>query len=567
MAEAHTPHVPAPEDHEDQTVLSGPPRFGDGDAAGAGDVDDQFDDPALDTGDRKLWPPPSDFAANDPTRLEGGRPPGAMAPRFDDGFDGGGARARSAPLGDEGGPRPALPAGGGARARSAPLGDEGGPRPALPAGGGARARSAPVDDDDEDPTGTHPAAPRARVRDFAAPMEDELDPDDVRPTQRLRGAAIVPAALAGRNPTPAVSALSPRRQSRRTPAAVPLIHSPPDADLSGPVTDVKPRASSPASQPGRSTGPSPQPPPTPLSGPPSGRPLSFNQPSGPPPAPPLGPPSNQPSGPPPPPPSPAGPPAPPISAVPLAPLRPPLVAPPSGPVQTPQPPVDLPLSAPMDTPLPSRLPAAPPAPPAPQPWRDDASFALPDIDDPAYRLPRSDRKKLWLVIGGLVALVGITAIVVALATRGSGSTPSLGSMEVISLPAGAEVTVDGRARGTTPLVLESLPIGTSVKLELSLAKHDPWRREESIATSTRVKVIAQLKQIRGTLKVESRPSGAEVLLGNQSLGFTPLERTDLDPFVDGTLELRKQGFRPRREPLEWKGERSRVLLLDLEPAR
>jgi hypothetical protein len=60
-----------------------------------------------------------------------------------------------------------------------------------------------------------------------------------------------------------------------------------------------------------------------------------------------------------------------------------------------------------------------------------------------------------------------------------------------------------------------------------------------------------LKPIRGTLTVISNPPGAEVLFGSRSLGVTPLVIRDMDPFVDGTVEVRKEGHRPARQALTW----------------
>jgi CRISPR/Cas system-associated exonuclease Cas4 (RecB family) len=171
-----------------------------------------------------------------------------------------------------------------------------------------------------------------------------------------------------------------------------------------------------------------------------------------------------------------------------------------------------------------------------------------------------------MLIGGAVILLGVGALIFALASRAP-SAPVVGSLEVISLPAGATLEVDGRRLGTTPTVVDDVPIGSTVKLRLLLDKHDVWERSERVDTAARVKVNAQLKAVRGTLKVDSTPPGAEVLLDNRSIGTTPLERTDLDPFVDGVVEVRRQGYRPKREKLVWAGQRTASLSFELEPAK
>jgi hypothetical protein len=199
-------------------------------------------------------------------------------------------------------------------------------------------------------------------------------------------------------------------------------------------------------------------------------------------------------------------------------------------------------------------------------WPSREDGALPDIDDPSLRIRSSRPKTLWAIVGIIVALAGVAAIAIALTSRGDETRATLGSMEIISLPPGATVSIDGRAAGTTPLTLDALPVGKTVRLRLEMNRHDVWEREEKVASAARFKVIAQLKEIRGTLRVVSRPAGAEVFLNNQSIGVTPLERTDLDPFTDGVLELRKQGHKPRRVPLTWAGKRSLDLPVELDGA-
>jgi hypothetical protein len=96
-------------------------------------------------------------------------------------------------------------------------------------------------------------------------------------------------------------------------------------------------------------------------------------------------------------------------------------------------------------------------------------------------------------------------------------------------------------------------------------RYDPWERDEKVAEARTTKIVASLKPIVGVLRVSSNPIGADVFLNNKPLGTTPLEKTDLDPFVDGTVEVRKIGYKPLRQPLQWQGGRTAELKFELVP--
>ena len=150
-------------------------------------------------------------------------------------------------------------------------------------------------------------------------------------------------------------------------------------------------------------------------------------------------------------------------------------------------------------------------------------------------------------------MVGIGAFAVA-AFSGAPlgrATADDAAVMVISVPQGARVLVDGNAVGTTPHKLDHLAVGKPVHLRLELERYQPWQEVEEVGRAGSVDVVASLKPIRGTLTVLSTPPGAEVLFGSRSLGTTPLVIRDMDPFVDGTIEVRKEGHRPSRQALTW----------------
>jgi eukaryotic-like serine/threonine-protein kinase len=229
-------------------------------------------------------------------------------------------------------------------------------------------------------------------------------------------------------------------------------------------------------------------------------------------------------------------------------------------------PSGLPLAAPREKPSPTW---------PPEPWSAERSATGPVGLSPeeslsGYRLkrisPRGASRWPW-IIALVAAVVGIVAAGVALLIK-PGTTPAArGSIEVISIPPGGKLHVDGKWVGTTPAAVSELPVGSKVSLRVELERHEPWERVEEITAGRHVKVIASLRRVYGTLVVASEPMGAEVFLDNASIGVTPLERADMDPFVAGTIEVRKRGYKPQRQTLTWTAQRSATLRFILEPAR
>jgi eukaryotic-like serine/threonine-protein kinase len=175
------------------------------------------------------------------------------------------------------------------------------------------------------------------------------------------------------------------------------------------------------------------------------------------------------------------------------------------------------------------------------------------------------RKQLLLGVFALAGVLGLGALGVAIFSPGQ--PRAFANVDVISIPPRARVLVDGEELGVTPLRLEQVATGRDFTLRVELPQHEPWERTERLTDTRHVKVVASLRPILGTLHVESTPVGAEVFVNNRSVGLTPLSRSDLSPFVDGTVEVRKQGYRPSRQPLEWKGGREVSLKLELAPGR
>ncbi len=147
------------------------------------------------------------------------------------------------------------------------------------------------------------------------------------------------------------------------------------------------------------------------------------------------------------------------------------------------------------------------------------------------------------------------------------SPAKLGRLLVRSTPSGASVSVDGVARGVTPLALRNLDVGTrnvsiarrgyisetrrvlitkarpSRTLDVSLSAEA--RGSASAAAGRSGETSPELARPRasvGGLSVDSRPSGATVTINGTARGTTPLAIDDLAP-GEYRIRLAMPGYR------------------------
>jgi len=128
----------------------------------------------------------------------------------------------------------------------------------------------------------------------------------------------------------------------------------------------------------------------------------------------------------------------------------------------------------------------------------------------------------------------------------------VGRLLVRSTPSGASVSVDGVARGVTPLALRDLDFGTRTvvvarsgyvaeTLRVSISAARPSRaldvRLASVRprdTTPRPAALGKPAVATGTLAVDSRPTGASVTINGKASGVTPLT---LDAVAPGEYRI------------------------------
>ncbi len=117
-----------------------------------------------------------------------------------------------------------------------------------------------------------------------------------------------------------------------------------------------------------------------------------------------------------------------------------------------------------------------------------------------------------------------------------------GTIAVTSDPAGAEVLVNGIARGKTPCRVDRIP-GGSVTLEVKAEGFQPHSRDVALAAGEVQTVEVQLKPLPGTLRVVSIPEAGRVYINDEFKGESPYDLANAKP---GTYRVRvdKTGYEP-----------------------
>jgi hypothetical protein len=149
-----------------------------------------------------------------------------------------------------------------------------------------------------------------------------------------------------------------------------------------------------------------------------------------------------------------------------------------------------------------------------------------------------------------VASPGVTAEGSAkpqLATGSDPTKPNQCSVEVISTPPGADVSLDDdTVLGTTPGTF-ALPCGTEVKLTLKKPKFlNTVRTLTPAPDGTKVAVTLGVAQF--TVKITSTPAGATITIGGKSRGVTP-SSMQLPAFTTQAITLTKDGYQTDNEKL------------------
>jgi len=97
-----------------------------------------------------------------------------------------------------------------------------------------------------------------------------------------------------------------------------------------------------------------------------------------------------------------------------------------------------------------------------------------------------------------------------------------GQLALVTVPEGARILLDNSDRGQTPQTLTDIAAG-NYSLQLNHPRYQPWQQDISIqGMDITERIEARLEPAWGLIALASTPAGAEVTVGDQLVGKTPL---------------------------------------------
>ncbi len=139
--------------------------------------------------------------------------------------------------------------------------------------------------------------------------------------------------------------------------------------------------------------------------------------------------------------------------------------------------------------------------------------------------------------------------------------PAWGEMQFISVPQGADLTIDGQLIGQTPIATEVLETGSF--LSISARGYKTFEKEIFVkAGSSEQYPPVALIVADGTLTISSQPRGAGITIDGEFRGTTPLS-VPLSPLNDHRVEFYLEGYKKSVRTVSVEPEQSAPLAISL----
>lgn len=110
------------------------------------------------------------------------------------------------------------------------------------------------------------------------------------------------------------------------------------------------------------------------------------------------------------------------------------------------------------------------------------------------------------------------------------------TLTLTSTPAGADVALNGLAKGATPCTIDRVPAGEN-ELEVTRAGYHPFKRAIRLAAGQTEKMTMKLEPLPASLSIVSIPAGARIYLDDEFKGKAPITLDRLEP---GAYQIRAQ---------------------------
>jgi len=224
---------------------------------------------------------------------------------------------------------------------------------------------------------------------------------------------------------------------------------------------------------------------------------------------------------------------------------------------------------------------------------DETVLAAPaaSTDRPAMtvtiRKPRSLKPVVVPIAAGVLVLVGLGAFLLSRPSseepkpepvEGTAALPTTGTLRVATQPEGARVLVNGEERGSSPLVVDALPLGTykvriersgfqAEELEAAITAEAPAASYDIALKAEKAQVVAPAAPKPALFRIRSQPPGARVAIDGKDVGTTPIERLKVDA---GTRVVRvlRDGYLPWEDTYRARAGRTETIdaILTARPA-
>jgi hypothetical protein len=158
----------------------------------------------------------------------------------------------------------------------------------------------------------------------------------------------------------------------------------------------------------------------------------------------------------------------------------------------------------------------------------------------------------WVDVGG-----GQMVRIAALLER---AAPDTGQV-LVSGPPGAHVFLDGRDVGTTPTVLDDVPVGAHT-VEIRVDGQQPYSTQVAVLAGQRATVMMPVRS-GGTLRVIASAMGAVISIDGEVIGPSPAVREGLAP-GEHIVEASAEGYEPARQTVTVDSGQQRVVSIDLQ---
>jgi formylglycine-generating enzyme required for sulfatase activity len=141
--------------------------------------------------------------------------------------------------------------------------------------------------------------------------------------------------------------------------------------------------------------------------------------------------------------------------------------------------------------------------------------------------------------------------------------PAWAEISLVSDPARADVFVDGKSAGNTPLTLELLE--GEHDLEVRAPRFKPWRTRLAVKANQPQQLdTIRLEPADGKLAIRTKPAGASVMVDKTFAGQTPLE-LPLAADQPYQIQISKAGYEKAQRTVTLQSEQSKTLDINLKP--